>query len=218
MVTITELNRAPDITVNAIDAASVSAGDSLTDPSGAEHTGELADSSDLVSDHSNLSNVQIDQHHTPYSDSKAQDAVKGTVDASELTGGSGSTGQFLQTDGNNTSWASLSTSVTQFSELSNITIHSGESGYGGNFTFFDLASEVTLVGGFISSLENSGFDIRFTDGSGNTEYPSLGAKAVLAGVNGGGSWASPPPISNIVKMEAISTNDDHRYTYVLVTK
>jgi len=43
MVTVTELNRAPNITVDAIDAASVSASESLTDPSGDTHTGELAD-------------------------------------------------------------------------------------------------------------------------------------------------------------------------------
>ncbi|MFC7323262.1 PQQ-binding-like beta-propeller repeat protein [Halorubrum rutilum] len=65
---------------DGIDVASVSASDggfsdSFTDPSGTEHNDEIADTADLVKDHANLTNVQSDQHHSPYTDSDAQAAV-----------------------------------------------------------------------------------------------------------------------------------------------
>ena len=57
MVTVTELNRAPNITVNAIDAASVSADDTtvgtleaetIVDGADVSHTEELADLDDTL--------------------------------------------------------------------------------------------------------------------------------------------------------------------------
>jgi len=85
MSEITELNRKPDIDGDVISAVSVGADsatvgsleatDTLTDPSGTSHTTQLAEASDLVDDHSNLTNVQPDQHHAPYTDSDVQALV-----------------------------------------------------------------------------------------------------------------------------------------------
>jgi len=44
-------------------ASTATVSSTFTDPSGTDHSGELADASDVVSDHSNLSGVASDQHH-----------------------------------------------------------------------------------------------------------------------------------------------------------
>jgi hypothetical protein len=90
-----------DLTVKTADMDSLGVVNKLTDPNGTTHTGELSDASDLTNHASDSS-----AHHPPYSDSKAQNAVRGNVDAADLTGGSGSAGQILKTDGSSATWGS----------------------------------------------------------------------------------------------------------------
>jgi hypothetical protein len=46
-----------------LSASTAEVSSTFTDPAGTSHSGELADAADVVSDHSNLSNVTSDQHH-----------------------------------------------------------------------------------------------------------------------------------------------------------
>lgn len=103
--------------------------DSLIDGSGREHTGEIADLVDVPSnesvretvnsdpdhattashnyfsgDHADLSNVQPNQHHAPPSPEEMRDAVRGVVDAADLDGASGATGQHLEYTGSDVAW------------------------------------------------------------------------------------------------------------------
>lgn len=57
-----------------------------------------------LTDHANLSGA----HHSRYSDVEARTAVEGLVDAANLAGGSGITGQALFTDGNQAFWGDVS--------------------------------------------------------------------------------------------------------------
>lgn len=62
--------------------------------------------------HTDLTDVQTDQHHTKYTDSEARSAVTGNVDAADLTGASASSGQVLQYTGTDVVWSDQSSSYT----------------------------------------------------------------------------------------------------------
>lgn len=57
--------------------------------------------------HDNISGVSASDHHTRYTDTEAQTAVEGNVDASTLSGSSGLSGEVLKSDGSNTLWGSV---------------------------------------------------------------------------------------------------------------
>jgi len=54
--------------------------------------------------HSGLSNISSDDHHSRYTNAEARNAVEGNSDAADLLGSSGSAGQVLTSDGSNASW------------------------------------------------------------------------------------------------------------------
>lgn len=93
-----------ELLVEAINAAGVTLADD------GDGTATLTvDATDTdTTDHAQLTNVQSDQHHTKYTDTDAQGAVTGTVDAADLTGASGTDGQVLTSDGSAAAWESVS--------------------------------------------------------------------------------------------------------------
>ena len=114
-----------------IHAASVDVleADTLVDGSGTAHSGELADQEDIPTDanirqviyddpdhatlaphnyfsgsHDDLTDIRVDQHHAPPTEEEMRDAVRGIVDAAELDGASGATGQHLEWTGSDVQW------------------------------------------------------------------------------------------------------------------
>lgn len=142
------------VSVNTLEADDGTFNDSITDPAGTQHTTELAESADLVDDHANLTNVQSDQHHGRYSDSEAQNAVTGNVDAADLVGDSGTNGQLLQTDGTQVSW--VSTTAITADDTANVSIIS-KSGTP-TFTALDTTGK-GLVAGMMSAQYEQGWDV-----------------------------------------------------------
>lgn len=103
--------------------------DTIIDGAGIEHSGELADITDVPSEpnirqtinedpdhgstashnyfsgsHLDLTDVAPDDHHPPRTDQETRDAVRGVVDASELDGAAGAAGDHLEWTGSDVRW------------------------------------------------------------------------------------------------------------------
>jgi len=127
-------------------------------------------------DHTSLTNVQSDQHHTKYTDSEAQTAVEGSVDAADLTGSSGSQGQFLKTDGTSASWANSGGGENVVATDSDLTT-SGET--------------TILAKGTKISTSTEGWEITFVDS--NVWTTDYGSPFVQSNVVANGSYALKMP-------------------------
>ena len=116
--TVTPASRAPDLEAGVFVAESIDA-DELTIDGQAVATEAYADETGFSGSYTDLTNVPStfapedhgnDAHTEPF-------AIEGVTDASAFTGGSGTDGQLLQTDGTATLWATVETGGMETHDL-----------------------------------------------------------------------------------------------------
>lgn len=198
-----------DKTVNTDPNSSVSTlqiYDSLVDPSGVSHSGELADASDLhtkTSSASELTDVSADSvsgaHHAKYTDAEALAAVEGgaptmTTDI-DASGQTVTAGEVENTDYNEAVVTHASVSGTVDINLSN-----------GNYHLIEATGNVTITySGVSSTPAGNSVLLYFSDSDGGGPY-TISWPSAVQWPNGGSDSVVEIPASSNVRV-SITTPD-----------